>query len=239
MAIPAKSILVMLMIAAGSASHAGTSYDPNVQFDINNNPSATGGWSYGSTDGLGGVFALLPTKLTTNPAFAGWTVSAQVSYPDIPKNISGAVYTDPNGGYFPKDAISLAPGQGSTTGFYAVIRWTTPVVGQYAINSAFNGVWDHADSTGDVHILVNGVSIFDGSIDRQSSTTYSGVSSLIAGDVVDFAAGQHGTNVWVNSILSATITAVPEPSEYALLLIGGCAIYLRKKCRKGRSVSDA
>ena len=232
MAVLTRTLFGAALLAASGLCSAVTTYDATAQFDSNNNPSALGGWSYGSSSGLGGAFTLMQTIYVSNPSFKGWSFSQTSDYPDVIKNTSGSVYTDPQGAFIPKDALTLAPGQGLTAGKNAVVRWTAPASGPYAIDSVFTGVWDHANSFGDVHVLVNGSSIFSGSIDRQTSTSFSGTRMLLVGDVVDFSLGQSVPNEWARSILGATISVVPEPAAFLLFLTGICGLYAFKKPSK-------
>lgn len=196
-------------------------YDATTQFDVNSNPATIGGWSYGYSSSLGGPFTLLVAK-PNSPTFFDWAYSQSNFYPDIEKNISGSDYTNTfgGGGFVPKDAISLGPGQGATVGLIPIVRWTAPNSGDFSVNSSFTGVWNQPNSIGGVHILLNGISVFDGSIDHRSTASYSGLLAVSMGDKIDFALQEAAPNTWARAILTATLAPVPEPATAAYLLFG-------------------
>lgn len=90
----------------------------------------------------------------------------------------------------------------------------------FSVSATFGGVWDHANSVGSVHVLVNGTSIFNGMIDRRSATSFSQTLNLAIGDTVDFAVGQAVPNDWTRSVLAADISPVGEPETFALSIAG-------------------
>lgn len=117
---------------------------------------------------------------------------------------------------FAPGALSLHPGP---QGEVEVLRFTAPSAGQYLINGAFFGQDYVGPTTTDVHILLNGTSIFDGVVsDYDVSHPFSTTVTLAAGSHLDFAVGV-GSNqsyLYDSTGLSATITSVPEPTTLAL-----------------------
>ena len=120
---------------------------------------------------------------------------------------------DPNVSRNPEDhaltglGITWRPGQVALhpgpKGEYSVVRWTTPVEGDYEIAASFVGISQHA--TTDVHILVDGRSVFDDLINldgRPNQTAYEGKLVLEAGDTVDCVVG------WGNADYGADTTAL-------------------------------
>jgi len=94
--------------------------------------------------------------------------------------------------------------EASNSGQYSLVRFVAPVAGTYKISAQFAGV--HVWSTTDVHVLHNGMSLFDADIDgyggdpafrkvRGASPTaaYSGQIEMKANDTVTFAVG-YGKN---------------------------------------------
>lgn len=75
-------------------------------------------------------------------------------------------------------------------GEYSVVRCTAPETGNYEINARFFGP-DNKPTT-DVHVLHNGRSVFDGSLnlhDSTNSVSYKGNLSARKGDMIDFVVG--------------------------------------------------
>jgi hypothetical protein len=88
--------------------------------------------------------------------------------------------------------IALHPGQNNE---YAVLRFTTPSDASYEIAGSFFGD-NAAPTTTDVHVLLNGTSLFDGTVEGSGATSaknFSLTRQLASGDVVDFAVG-YGAN---------------------------------------------
>ena len=92
------------------------------------------------------------------------------------------------------------------------------------LSSSFLGIDTHGTTT-DVHILLNGNSIFSGLINGYGSQAdFSESLSLVAGDKLDFMVG-FGSNFnfsFDSTGLSATLStqSVPEPCSLALLGTG-------------------
>ena len=111
---------------------------------------------------------------------------------------------------FKPDQLVIHPGPG---GQYDVVRFTAPGVNTYSISTAFFGV-DSRPTTTDVHVLRNGVSLFDGNINTynpDSGLTFSKTVTLSTGDTIDFAVGigSNGNFYSDSTGLQARITPVP------------------------------
>jgi len=210
-------------VLAAGAAHAMPVYDASAQFDLDNNPSAEGGWSYGSINGLSGAFTLLPIASTPFTGLSGWTYSPSNQYPNVLKNVTVLDISQPGGGFFPAGGLTLSDGAISTEGILAVLRWTTPTSGVYDVSAVFTGVWDHSGALGDVYVLKDGMQLFSGTIDKRETTDYFGTLTLLAGQNIDFAVSSSPDNLYFRSVLDAQISQismVPEPSVYTLLLLG-------------------
>ncbi|HJW72294.1 MAG TPA: hypothetical protein VJ486_05510 [Geothrix sp.] len=82
--------------------------------------------------------------------------------------------------------LSMHPGSG---GQYSVLRWTAPEAGSMDVRASFMGL-DPAPTTTDVHVLLNGVSKFDGTVNAyHAGQSFQGVLDVQAGDTVDVAVG--------------------------------------------------
>ena len=108
---------------------------------------------------------------------------------------------------------------------FAVVRWTAPASGTYTITSAY---WRDDDPHGgngtDVHIVLNGIAIFDASFGNGGATAL-GASltfTLAANDKIDFLLGSAGDWTYDSTACNATISAlaIPEPGTAVLLAVG-------------------
>lgn len=103
--------------------------------------------------------------------------------------------------------MSLHPGQ---AGEYSYVRWKAPAGGTYLVEASFTGI-DFGGGTTDVHVLHNGISLFDGLVNGYGSTASLPVTpvTVLAGDTLDFAVGfgSNGNYYFDNTGLTATIRA--------------------------------
>jgi len=131
-------------------------------------------------------------------------------------------------GQDPTNLLDMHPG---VNGQYSVVRFTAPTAGLYSLSGFFQGI-DPAPTTSDVHVLVNGVAIFNGNISTFGvQNNFSASPNLNVGDHVDFEVG-FGTGGAPNDStgLSATLTTgVPEPGTLALLGMGAALIAWSRK----------
>ena len=115
------------------------------------------------------------------------------------------------------------------------MRFTAAAAGPYSISAAFAGLSPLIVATTDVHVLVNGRSVFDGAVDSfDARPSFASVLDLGAGSTVDFAVGFGNGNFCCDTTsLSATIVAVPEPENAILLLAGllGLGVHARLRRR--------
>ena len=75
------------------------------------------------------------------------------------------------------------------SGEFSVIRWTAPTTATVSIAGSFTGT-DCCATTTDVHVLRNGVSLFDNSVNGFGATvSFSATVSIQAGDTIDFIVG--------------------------------------------------
>jgi hypothetical protein len=106
-----------------------------------------------------------------------------------------------------------------------VIRFTAPNAGSFALDSSFTGLDFVGPTTTDVHVLLDGSSIFNGIVDgfgAGSGPSFTTTLTLQKGDIVDFAVG-YGTNqnyLFDSTGITATLSSVPEPASVILQAIG-------------------
>jgi hypothetical protein len=115
----------------------------------------------------------------------------------------------------------------------------------YSIGGLFEGVDYQGPTTTDVHILLNGSSLFSDNISSYLvPSKFTILKSLSSGDTIDFAVGYgvDGNYFFDSTGLSGSITkenssAVPEPSTLFLLGSGLAAISLRRKRKSAGLIS--
>ena len=116
---------------------------------------------------------------------------------------------------------------------YSVLRWTAPTSGTFSINATFSGLSFLGD-TADVHILHDGVSIFDSNVTGSPSpTSYTGALGLASGDTIDFAVGVGSDGNYNEDLTALSASIVPEPGTLGLVGLGlGCLLPFRFLKRK-------
>lgn len=230
--------LLFLLILCGPSSRAAAQVVYNVATDFALSSNPNGVWSYGTTgSSLTGpltLFTSSTTAFTATPGVHAWTGTEPMFgefYPAVAKNTTGTNLVS-GGGFVP-----LSPGQFFMTpgpsGAYSVSRFISPSAGLFTLAALFQGRDTRGTST-DVHILHNGVSIFDGIVtgfDTPSNQSFSTQLTLSVGDRLDFAVG-FGPNMTFfqdSTALAATIAGVPEPGSLALMGLPTAAWWMRRR----------
>jgi hypothetical protein len=149
-------------------------YSAAHDFSFTLNPNAA--WTYGFTNSVGGPFSPYTISGSTfSSGEAGWFGPiAGCCAPGYPLVVAQA-------GTVP---IVLDMGPGPNT--YTVVRWTAPSRGRWDVVGQFSGT---GLTTGDIHVLKNGVAVFSSPVNGSQVARFSLVTDLVAGDTVDFAAG--------------------------------------------------
>ena len=206
-----STFATLLSLVVLALPQTASAFSAAGDFSTASNPN--GAWSYGWSLGLGSAFT--PDSSNTT-AYSGTSLSGWLGdqHPD------GIPYILYNGTANPitLSSTTYQPGQlaeqPGESNQYCIVRWTAPSSGAFTIGAAFSGLSSLGNSV-DVHILLDGSTIFAATLDH-SSTNYTGLQNVTVGDTIDFAIGNGGNGPEEDSTaLSATI--VPEPATLSLL----------------------
>ena len=114
----------------------------------------------------------------------------------------------------------------------ASVRYVAPITADVLITSIFASQ-DLFGTTTDVHVLLNGSSVFDDFVEGvvgTSSVSFSRRLSLDRGDAVDFAVGfgRNGSFSNDSTALAATVqpNPIPEPGTLLLFSTGALMLYV-------------
>jgi hypothetical protein len=189
-------IVAALLLCSTTALHAALLFDPAAEFSVTENPH--GVWTYGYSATLGGNLLSFNGTGSVNSSrplgvgIEGYYVDNLFTVPMIAHNPTTTAFATIDGSLEPS-GLALHPGQ---NGEYAVLRFRAPDDASYAIAGSFFGD-NSAPTTTDAHILVNGVAIFDATVQGfgpASAKTFSATRQLVRGDVIDFAVGYGANN---------------------------------------------
>lgn len=180
------------------------------EFSSDRNPNAS--WSYGWSYGVGSTFTL---DASNSQNYAGLQLSGWINGSDP----SGLPYILHNGtaGDISIQFTTYAPGQlaeqPGSSNEVSIVRWTAPFSGTCTVAAAFACLSSVAISDGgsvDVHVLHNGVSIFDDdAVNKETPASFSGQQTVITGDTIDFVVGNGGNGPNEDTTgLSATISPI-------------------------------
>jgi hypothetical protein len=153
-------------LLAGSLAQAATSFDLSADFSFQKMPNSIWQYGYSATNSLApdqfrvdeyadptGPVGFWHPSVSQGPG-PGW-------YPYVAYNITKQSQLGSSNGW------SVRPGEvameGSNSGQYSMVRFVAPVAGIYKVTAQFEGV-HFGLSTTDVHVLHNGVSLFDADI---------------------------------------------------------------------------
>lgn len=225
---PAALLAAALGLAAvGSASAAPVA---DLGADFSNAVNPAGAWTYGSSDSLGGAFVAFTTLGALASQVPVW--SGAGLYPFVAKNEGPGNYIGSTAVYAPGD-VAFHPGAG---GEFALARYVVPTGGLFQLDAEFARLDAVYPTTSSVHIVVNGVSIFDGELDAGTAQLgFAQTLSLTGGDRIDFAVGYgsnsnyFGDTTGVVATLAAVGNQVAEPGTLALMLCGGLLLGHRRR----------
>ena len=210
------------LLASASAQAEG--YDATADFQVLSNPGSV--WSYGYSPSAGAGYAM---TLFDASSVSGWFMSnySSLGTPAAFMNL-GAPASGVATGQF-----ALHPGP-AAFGDLAVLRFTAPTAGDYAVAGQF-----FAGDTGSMAGLIilndDAVHPLQSFSDTTDASIFAPLTlSLAAGAHLDFVVANNGNYLFGSTPLSVQIDAVPEPSNYLLLLSGlGVMAYVSGRRRAG------
>ena len=206
-----RNLIVSTLLGLGITLRpdGARAFDAAADFSSAANPNS-GVWSYGSSYGVGSTFLLssISTQNYQGLSVSGWLVDqSPAGVPNVLHNGTTHSATLAVTTYQPGQ-LAESPGYSNEM---SVIRWTAPFSGTCTVAATFTCLSAAALSVGgsvDVHILHNGVSIFDNdAVNETAPASFSGSEELLVGDTIDFAVGNGGNGPNEDTTgLSATIT---------------------------------
>jgi hypothetical protein len=209
--------------AATSAAAQATSWAAAGDFSAASNPN--GAWSYGWSANRGSTFNL-DTVATTVSGVNVWKYSATQVEPDVFYNGTSNTINPSGTNPIPAGTLAFHPGP---SGQNAIVRWTAPSSGAYAIAATFTGR-DIVGTTTDVAVLSNGSPLWVGEVTGYGATQSYPPSrlNLNAGDTVDFTVGYgtDGTYSYDSTGLGADISQIDTtPPVVSITTPAGGATY--------------
>ena len=203
------TILFALVIAVTSISRAQV-FDVAADFSTASNPN--GAWTYGWSASLG---TTVYPYVNHDNAF-GLDLWRDQTDPNVSYN-GTAFPINPGYAVWPAQHVAFHPGP---IGEFSLVRWTAPHTATIAVTSVFTGFDYNGPTSTDVHVLLNGVSIFDGYVEGfGDSTSFNTNLQVMAGDTVDVAVGVGRNGHYFNDTtgLSLIIVATVVRSGLELL----------------------
>ena len=206
-----RSFIMCVAVCLASNLCFANTFDVAADFSATNNPN--GVWSYGWSSTLTSTLNLYSNhgKFDDTIPVDVWLGSNFSDTPSVAHNRTGRPITHRTITWQPGQ-FSLHPGE---SGEYSHVRWTAPDAGVSDIAAIFTGIDFNLGTTTDVHILHNGISLFDGLVNGLGNTSSFSITVTVGkGDIIDFAVG-YGVNQSYycdTTALSATISFIPEPA---------------------------
>jgi PEP-CTERM motif len=235
-------LMTSAILAFAASPSLALTFNANADFSIANNPN--GAWSYGWSSTLGSNFNLFGgTDSICDGKIDRWLLQpgSLLGLPSVQHNTTATTFNCITV-TFPSNELTLHPG---ASGQYSIVRWVASTTGTYSLSTKFAGADFVGPTTTDVHVLRNGISIFNdlvNGVGAASAKSFATNLLVNAGDTIDFAVG-FGNNQnygFDTTSLAATISSetptppasVPEPaSTLGLLALGafGAGLLLKRK----------
>jgi hypothetical protein len=219
---------IVLATMGVSTANAATIYNALIDFSLSN-PS--GPWHYGFGDPATSNFTAMTSSGSNYFNISGlnyWEAAPEgFSVPVVIKNTTGSPINIGTP-YVPTDALLIHPGPSSENSD-VIVQFKAPSAGSYS----YSGFYELLDQS------PTGVfgQVFDGTTLKSSGTLispgansssfgpgqsepFNGTVFLNAGSTLSFAVNNDGNYTYDSTGFNATITAVPEPATWAMLLLG-------------------
>ncbi|MYN44686.1 PEP-CTERM sorting domain-containing protein [Pseudoduganella sp. FT93W] len=223
-----SSALLAALLSAGPVYAADLAAD----FSASASPqSSSSTWTYGYSSSAGASYSMI---LFDSASGNGWSMS---SYNTLG---TPAVWKNTN----PYSVAGVAPGQVSlhpgpvSNGDVAIVRFTASSAGSYSVAGRF-----FAGDSGDMSaaVILNSDALHP--LQSFASTNNSPALSVFtqylgAGQTLDFVVGNNGSFYSGNTPLELTVTAVPEPAGYVMMLAGGLLLGGIARRRRQLSTQD-
>src|SRR5215470_4096553 len=140
-------------------------FDLSADFSITKNPNAVWEYGYSATNSLAVDQFRVDQKSAIKGPIGFWhpfqgDEPGPGYYPYIAYNSTRHTQVGSKGWAISAGEIAM---EGSNTGQYSLVRFVAPRAGNYSVNAKFAGI-HFGLSTTDVHVLQNGISVFDADI---------------------------------------------------------------------------
>ena len=206
-----------LLLAPVLAQAAAFSFGDD--WSISANPQ--NGYSYGHAANTTDPLTLFDQGFESQANVEQWRTLG-VLFPLIAKNTSGSDIGSGTTVVIPAAPSRYLLTHPSDIGRYSVISYALPLTGTLAFNAEFASQ-DTAGATTDVHVFLSGTELFSGNISGIGSTlsyaTPGGGLAVTVGDTLEVRVGFGANGNYFNDStgvnVEGSITAVPEPSDYA------------------------
>lgn len=211
----ARMIVATAALLGATAAHA-TVYDATADFHTTSNSGSV--WTYGYSAGTSGYSFTAFDAASTLANTVGWSAANHNAY-----GTPGAWINTSNSALY-----GAAPGQLSlhagpvAYGDSAILRFTAAQTGDYKVVGQFFA-GDYRAQSGSVVLSGQTSTPLAYFADTTDTSTFAfNWLHLTAGQTLDFVVGNNGNFYNGTTPLSVTISAVPEPESYAMMLAGLC-----------------
>lgn len=169
-----------------------------------------GQWTIGFSLNRFGAFTLSPNWGVTLPDTLGWFNAANGSFPTAAQPLVATTYSTLGTGVsLPAGSVGLLP---DSLGKFAIVRWTCPEPGQFAIDAQFTGRSTSETGVSEIAVLRNGLQLFYSQVrDPRQIVLMRTTFDLNAGETLEFRVGK-GTDSNLNDLkqLDVVIQRLPR-----------------------------